>query len=68
MESPHWGRLLAGPVDLWGTTLKQSVPEGLCHIGAVHEELQPVRGTHIGAVHGELSPVGGIPHWSKGRM
>lgn len=31
------------------------------HMGAVHEELQPMGGAHIGEIHQGLSPVGGTP-------
>ncbi|GAB0190616.1 zinc finger and BTB domain-containing protein 5 [Grus japonensis] len=66
--SPHWSRLLEGPVALWREEpmLEQSAPEGLhpmgeTHAGAVCEELQPVGRTHVGEVGGGLSPVGGTP-------
>lgn len=61
---------LEEPVVCRGTTLEQSVLEGLypmarSHAGAVSETLQPVGRTHVGEVNEELRPMVRTPFWSN---
>ncbi|GAB0181827.1 zinc finger and BTB domain-containing protein 5 [Grus japonensis] len=64
--SPHWSKLLAGPVTLWREepTLEQVCWQDLWPRGgpmleqSAPEGLHPMEGTHTGAVHEELQPMG----------